>query len=83
LLLRELLDNASQPGIIIQTHLKVLKYLDKLQKELEGKHGVNTATDSAETYLMMKGPATRVETSMMMATVIIKQPLKILLQFYL
>jgi hypothetical protein len=45
--------------------LKVLKYLDKLQKELEDKLGVNTQADAAEEYLKLKGPITRVETSIM------------------
>jgi len=62
------MDQASQPGISIESQLKVLKYLDKLQKELEEKLGVNTKTDSAETYLQMKGPTLRVETSMMVTT---------------
>jgi len=65
MLLQELMDHAIQPGINIETLLKVLKYLGKLQKELEEKLGVNSAEDSAEIYLKMKGPATRIEASMM------------------
>jgi len=65
LLLQGFFDQAVQPGVKIETLLKVLKYLDKERKELEEKLGVNTAADSAETYLKLNGPVTRVETSIM------------------
>jgi len=51
----------------------VLKYLDKLRLELEKKDGVNSETDAAETYLL-KGPATRIEESMMVPIKITGNP---------
>jgi hypothetical protein len=68
ILLRKLIENVTQPGIPIILQLKALKYIDKLKGELEEKLGVHTEEDAAETYLMMKGPVTRVEASMMIKT---------------
>jgi len=65
ILLRELIDNVTQPGTTAVAQLKVLKYIDKIKEELEEKLGVHTEEDSAEIYLKLKGPTTRVETSIM------------------
>jgi hypothetical protein len=51
----------------------VLKYLDKLKTDLEKKHGVNSATDEAETYLH-KGPTLRIEESIMVPIKISANP---------
>ena len=70
--LQELINQATQPGMRAETLLKVLKYLDTIRKELEEKLGVNTETDKAGDYLIkMVGPATRVETSMMVTALVI------------
>ena len=69
ILLREIIENVTQPGTPIGEQLKVLKYLDKLAETLQEKLGVQTVEDPAETYLNnMKGPVTIVETSMMVIT---------------
>lgn len=47
-----------------ETLIKIGKYIDPIRKELEYKHGVNTSTDDAETYLL-SGPQTRFEESKM------------------
>lgn len=60
ILLRNLLTIATVPGTDPLVLLRVLKYLDMLRKELERKHGVNSETDAAETYLL-KGPKLRIE----------------------
>ena len=65
ILLRELIENVTQPGTPVLVQLKALKYLDKLAETLQEKHGVHTETDPAETYLKLNGPVTRVEPSMM------------------
>ena len=65
ILLRELIENVTQPGTPVLVLLKALKYLDKLAEALQEKHGVHTETDPAETYLKLNGPVTRVEPSMM------------------
>lgn len=64
ILLRKLIDQATQPGLDINTQLNTLKYLDKLRVELEEKLGINSSTDDAEVY-QLKGPITRVEESKM------------------
>lgn len=66
ILLRNMLDNALQPGIPINSQLKVLTYLGRLQKELEQKHGVNSESDEAEAYLL-RGPKLRNEESKMVS----------------
>ena len=73
ILLRELIENITQPGTPVLVLLKALKYLDKLAEAIQEKHGVHTEEDQAETYLMMKGPVTRVETSMMAKVTISRQ----------
>jgi hypothetical protein len=65
ILLRELIENVTQPGTPVLVQLKALKYLDKLADALQEKLGVHTEEDPAETYLKLNGPVTRVETSMM------------------
>jgi hypothetical protein len=64
IILKKMLEQVTQPGIEPEIQLKVLKYLDVLIRELEKKHGVNTETDAAETFLL-KGPQLRFEESKM------------------
>jgi hypothetical protein len=53
----------NDPEILI----KVGKYIDVIRKELEHKHGVDTTTDEAETYVL-SGPRTRIEDSKMLTS---------------
>lgn len=53
-----------QPGVDPLVSLKVLKFLGEMIAELEKKHGVNSETDAAETFLL-KGPQLRFEESKM------------------
>ena len=64
IILNNFLQQMVQPGFDPLVSLKVLKYLDKLKTNLEKKHGVNSETDAAETYLL-KGPTLRIEESIM------------------
>ena len=65
ILLREVIENITQPGTPIEVQLKALKYIDKLKEELEEKLGVHTEEDLAEAYLQLRGPVIRVEESKM------------------
>jgi hypothetical protein len=73
IILRHLIQQATVPSIDPLLQLKVLKYLDTLRKELEKKHGVNSETDAAETYLL-KGPTLRIEESKMVPIKISANP---------
>ncbi len=73
ILLRNLLTIATVPGTDPLVLLRVLKYLDMLRKELERKHGVNSETDAAETYLL-KGPKLRIEESQIVSIKVTANP---------
>ena len=66
IILKNMLSVMLQPGIDPLVSLEVLKFLDKLKTDLEKKHGVNSETDVAETYLL-KGPTLRIEESKMVS----------------
>lgn len=61
--LAEYVQRDNDPEILI----KVGKYVDTIRKELEHKHGVDTTTDDAETYVL-SGPRTRIEDSKMLSS---------------
>jgi hypothetical protein len=73
IILGHLLREVMQPGIDPLLALKALKYLDCLKERLEKKHGVNSATDAAETYLL-KGPTLRIEESIMASIKVTANP---------
>jgi DNA topoisomerase IB len=73
IILRNMLSIMLQPGVDPLTSLMVLKFLDKLKADLEKKHGVNSETDAAETYLL-KGPTLRIEESKMVSIKVTANP---------
>lgn len=73
IILNNFLQQVIQPGIDPLVPLKILKFLGEMIAELEKKHGVNSETDVAETYLL-KGPTLRIEESKMVSIKVTANP---------